>query len=527
MASPIRFDRWWRRVGPAAVGLLFATGALSTPSASAADSTLPQEAPTPLPQWRPARPNIVYILCDDLGYGDVHALNPDRSKIPTPNMDRLASQGLSFTDAHASSSLCTPSRYSILTGRYAWRTRLQAGVLGGDAPPLIAPGRLTVATLLKQKGYDTVAFGKWHEGLAWGPGHWHGTIIDGPLQHGFDHFFGISASLDMPPFAFIDDDHFTQQPTVRKTWVNTGLAAADFDPTDVVPTLVQRAGDYLKQRARATEPNPPFFLYLPLTSPHTPLVPTPAFKGKSPLGPYGDFVIETDWAVGEVLAAIDAAGLADSTMVVFTSDNGFAPYVGAKPLEAKGHYPSAEFRGYKNDVWDGGHREPLMVRWPGHVAAGSRSDQIVGLIDLMATLAQVTGTTLPPDAGEDSVSLLPILLGQQRGPLRYAQVQQSGAGYFAIRRGKWKLELCAGSGGWAAPTEPTARQQHLPPVQLYDMEADPAEQHNVEADHPDEVARLTQLLETSVAEGRTTPGPTQPNDAAIVLRKRPAAATRP
>jgi hypothetical protein len=242
------------------------------------------------------KPNIVYILCDDLGYGDVHALNPERGKIPTPNIDRLITQGITFTDCHGGSSVCTPTRYGILTGRYAWRTRLQKGVLGGMGEPLIAPDRLTVPTLLKRHGYATAALGKWHLGLRFGNEKWTDPIQDGPLQHGFDTFFGISASLDMPPFAYIENDCFTQPPTVTKKWVRAGPAAKDFDAVNVVPDLVRKADAYIGSHANGAQSGHPFFLYLALTSPHTPLVPTKEFQGKSPLGPYGDFVMETDWS---------------------------------------------------------------------------------------------------------------------------------------------------------------------------------------------------------------------------------------
>ena len=477
-------------------------------------STLRANPPQP-------HPNIVYILCDDLGYGDVHALNPERGKIPTPNIDRLITQGIAFTDCHSGSSVCTPTRYGILTGRYAWRTRLQKGVLSGMDEPLIAPGRLTVATLLKQHGYATAALGKWHLGLRFGNEKWTDVIRDGPLQHGFDYFFGISASLDMPPFAYIENDRFTQPPTATKTWKRTGPAAKDFDATNVVPDLVRKADEYIGDHATGAKSGHPFFLYVALTSPHTPLVPTKEWQGKSPLGPYGDFVMETDWAAGRVLESLDKAGLADDTLVIFASDNGCAPYIGVHELEAKGHYPSAEFRGYKSDIWDGGHRIPFVARWPGRVKPGSHSDQVVCLTDLLATCADLLGDKLPDDAGEDSVSILPALLGADKAPLREAVVHHSIDGMFAIRQGNWKLELCAGSGGWEAPKEAAALKQGLPPIQLYDMAHDVGEQRNVESANPDTIERLTKLLKKYVAEGRSTPGSPQKNDAPIEIAKKP------
>jgi arylsulfatase A len=463
----------------------------------------------------PTRPSILYILCDDLGIGDVHAFNPERGKIPTPNMDRLASQGMSFTDAHATSAVCTPSRYGILTGRYNWRSRLQKGVLNGNSPPLLEPGRLTVPALLKSLGYDTDAIGKWHLGLLWDDRKYHGVIIDGPLQHGFDHFFGIAASLDMPPFAWIDDDHFPEYPSVTKKWVRTGAAAPSFEAVDALPTVQKKAIEYLNSHTKG-----PFFLYVALPSPHTPLVPTPQWQGKSPLnlGPYADYVMETDDVVGKILDALDADHLSDSTLVYFTSDNGCAPYIGVKALEAKGHFPSAQFRGYKSDIWDGGHRIPLVIRWPGVTQSGTRYDETVCLSDLMATTAAITGFSIPPNAGEDSVSILPALTGD-KAPLRDAEVQHSIDGNFAIRVGSWKLELCAGSGGWSDPREPAAAKLHLPKVQLYDLATDIGEQHNLQAEHPEKVASMTALLEKYVNDGRSTPGPPQKNDVPIDIWK--------
>ncbi|MBA4107183.1 MAG: arylsulfatase [Pirellula sp.] len=474
----------------------------------------------------PTRPNIVVILCDDLGYGDVQVLNPQRGKIPTPNIDRLAADGMRFADAHSSCSVCTPSRYSLLTGRYAWRSRLQSGVLNGMSAPLLAPNQLTLATLLKQQGYDAACFGKWHLGLEFGADQFTSPIVDGPLQHGFDHFYGIAASLDMPPFAWIEDDHFPEAPTATKTFMRSGPSAPSFEAVDVLPTLTAKAiefikshGDQTRNDANSDADQPqPYFLYLPLASPHTPLVPTPAWQGRSGLGEYADFVMQTDAAIGEILQAIDDAGQRDRTLVILTSDNGFAPYVKPEHLEQQGHYPSANFRGYKSDVWEGGHRIPFLVRWPGVVAANAESSQLIGQIDLVATVADLFDEPLPANAAVDSVSFLPILQGDDR-PVRQHAIQQSADGYFAIRDGQWKLELCAGSGGWSEPREPQATKRKLSPDQLYDLAHDPGEQQNVAANNPEIVARLTQELKESIANGRTTPGPAQQNDVEIVIRK--------
>jgi arylsulfatase A-like enzyme len=413
--------------------------------------------------------------------------------------------------------VCSPSRYSLLTGRYSWRSRLQAGVLAGDSPPLIAPGRLTVPELLQQHGYTTAALGKWHLGLRYNKKDYTQPITDGPLQHGFDSFFGIPASLDMAPFVYFANDHFTEVPSVIKTFMRAGLAAPDFEAVDVLPNLTGKAVAYLG--ARAATPKP-FFLYLALPSPHTPLVPNKDWQGKSFLGPYGDYVMETDWAVGEVLKAIDRAGLRDHTLVMFASDNGCAPYVGVHKLEALGHYPSAQFRGYKADIWDGGHRIPFIVRWPGKIQPASHSDQIVCLADLLATCADILGARLPDNAGEDSVSLLPALLGTDTAPLHEAIVNHSNNGRFAIRQGQWKLELCPGSGGWAQPLDAVAFKQGLPVIQLYNMHDDVGEQVNLQAKDMATVTNLTLLLEKYVADGRSTPGVRQTNDVPVDIWKK-------
>jgi arylsulfatase A-like enzyme len=479
------------------------------------------------------KPNIVYVLCDDLGYGDVHC-NNENGKIPTPSVDRLAAAGMWFTDAHSGSAVCTPTRYGILTGRYSWRTHLQSGVLGGFSPPLIAKDRLTVAGLLKRQGYATACIGKWHLGMAWptevvpnakgkkaggGQVDFSKPIKDGPIAHGFDYYFGISASLDMPPYTFIENDHVTVPPTAqaaKEEFGRAGPKAPGFRAADVLPALTAKAVEYVEQHAGAGKP---FFLYLPLNAPHTPIAPSTAFAGKSPLGKYGDYVMEVDWALGQVLDALDRKGAADSTLVIFTSDNGCSPAAGVAALESKGHFPSYRFRGYKADIWDGGHRIPFVARWPGKVKAGAVCDDTIGLMDLMATCADLLHVGLPADAGEDSVSVLPDLLGTAKAPVREALVHHSINGSFAIRQGKWKLELCPGSGGWSDPKPGSAAERNLPAVQLYDMSGDVSERRNVYAQEIQTVKDLLALLKRYVADGRSTPGPTGTNDAPIDLWK--------
>jgi arylsulfatase A-like enzyme len=469
------------------------------------------------------QPNIVYILADDLGYGDVQCLNPTRGKIATPHLDRMASQGMTFTDAHSSSSVCSPTRYGIMTGRYNWRSRLQSGVLQGYSEPLIAPDRLTVPALLKQHGYATACIGKWHLGMGIPKDQPSPVITDGPTTRGFDRYFGISASLDMPPFAFIDNDRFTEPLTATKTWQRTGAAAAGFEAVDVLPTLTRKAVEYIGGQAKAGRP---FFLYLPLTSPHTPILPAKEWQGKSSIGKYGDFVMATDWAVGQVLAALDQAGIGGNTLVIMTSDNGCSKAAGIPEMQAKGHYPSGDLRGSKADIFDGGHRIPFLARWPDRIKAGTRSNQTICLVDLMATCAELVGAKLPSNAGEDSVSILPALLGTDRAPLHTAVVHHSINGSFAIRQGDWKLELCADSGGWSAPIPGSAEAKGLPATQLYNLRSDLAETKNLQAERPEEVARLTKLLEQFIADGRSTPGAKQNNDVAIQLRKPTPAATK-
>lgn len=479
-------------------------------------------------------PNILYILCDDLGYGDVQALNPARGRIPTPNLDRLVSQGMHFTDAHSGSSVCTPTRYGILTGRYAWRTRLQSGVLGGASPSLIAADRMTVASLLRDRGYTTACIGKWHLGLDWAkkananPGGKKGEdwaidyskpFANGPVALGFDSYFGIAASLDMPPFVFLVNDRAEKPPTVEKKWLRSGAAAEDFEAVDVLPRLTQQACEFIAAHRDAGKGGKPFFIYLPLASPHTPIVPTKEWQGRSGLSDYADFVMQTDHSVGQIMKALDEHKLAEHTLVIFTSDNGCSPAANTEELEKKGHFASADRRGYKADVWDGGHRVPFIVRWPGNVKAGSSSSALVCLTDLMATCAEITGAKIPDRAGEDSVSILPLLQGQA-APCRGSVIHHSISGRFAMREANWKLELCPGSGGWSAPKDPAAAKQGLPPVQLYDMSADTGEQTNAQDQHPEVVARLTKLLEKHVAEGRSTPGAPQKNDVEVDVVKR-------
>jgi arylsulfatase A len=446
------------------------------------------------------RPNIIVILADDLGYGDVQSLNPQRGKIPTPHLDLLARQGMTFTDAHSGSSVCTPTRYGLLTGRYAWRTRLQRGVLDDYVEPLIAADRLTLPGLLKQQGYHSACIGKWHLGFTVDQpakkGQFAGAPLgakttNGPVMRGFDQFFGFHHARMMKS-VFVDD---------RVTMM--------IEPVDMLPTLAKCAGEYVAERALTGKP---FFLYMPLSSPHTPIVPSKEWQGKSGLGNYADFVMETDWAVGRVIAALEKAGVAENTLVVATSDNGCSPAAGVAALEKQGHFPSAQFRGYKSDIWDGGHRVPFLVRWPAKVKPGSTSAQMVCLTDLMATAAEVVGASLPENAGEDSFSFLPDLLATGRST-RTSIVHHSIEGRFAIREGSLKLCLCRGSGGWSKGGGDET-------VQLYDLGTDLSEATNLESSRPKDVERLSSLLARIVENGRSNPGKPQKNDVPVQVTGR-------
>ena len=492
-----------------------------------------------------AGPNLVFVLADDLGYGDVRCLNP-QGKIATPQLDRLRAEGMSFTDAHSGSAVCTPTRYGLLTGRYAWRSRLKHGVLGGMSPPLIEPGRLTVPAFLKSHGYATACIGKWHLGLDWvrkpetapfddaiekGADGWRVDFTQpfagGPLAVGFDHFFGIAASLDMVPYVFLENERALALPVEDKDFpmmagkpggrTRRGPAAPDFEAGEVLPALTSRAVEFVRKQTAAR----PFFLYVPLNAPHTPIVPSKAWQGRSGINPYADFVMETDDSVGRLMDAVEAAGLRDQTLFILASDNGCSPQADLPVLRAAGHEVSAGLRGAKADLFEGGHRVPLLVRWPGRVLPGSTAPATVCLTDLLATCAELVGQPLPPGAGEDSVSLLPLLEQRPGAPARPLVVHHSINGSFSIREGRWKLLLAPDSGGWSAPTPGSPAALALPAVQLFDLSSDPAEQRNVQALHPEVVTRLTARLEQYARDGRSTPGPAQPNTTPVSLRRKP------
>jgi arylsulfatase A len=499
-----------------------------------------------------ARPNILVVYADDLGYGDVACYNPQRGKISTPCIDALAAEGMRFTDAHSSSGVCSPSRYTLLTGRYHWRTRLQRGIVGTWEEPLIAADRLTIGGLAKRHGYRTAAIGKWHLGWEWPidaarrglvigtmrripdtstgeqrrflpsdvtPAHreaWQAVfsrpIGGGPTTRGFDHYFGTDVP-NWPPYCFIEDDHTLGIPATvlpeadfrNHRASKQGPAITDWKLEHVLPTLRDRGVAFIEEAAAAEEP---FLLYMPLTSPHTPLAVNKPWRGASGLNnACADLIMETDAIVGDLLAAVERAGCAEETLVIFTSDNGFAHYVGGQQLERQGHFPSGPFRGYKGDAWEGGHRVAFIVRYPGVVAPGSVCDALVHQADIFATLADLLGESLPPQAGEDSLSLLPLLAGSGE-PIRHHAVSCSASGVPAVRDGSWKLIL--GNPAWGGASGAPADLGNE--VRLYDLAVDPGERENLASRHPERVAAMTAAYRRIVEEGRSTPGPRQPND---------------
>ena len=507
---------------------------------SGANSLIGDEQKTPK-----KRPNIVYLLCDDLGVGDLKAFNPE-SKIPTPAMDRLSAQGLRFTDAHSGSAVCTPTRYGIICGRYAWRTKLQNGVLGGLSPSLIAPNQTTVPKFLKENGYHSACIGKWHLGLDWKKQQGKSVSdlaietaeqtrsVDysqpfeaGPLQAGFDEYFGISASLDMVPYVYLKDNAVTETPSVDKSFgmrsatdksqTRLGPGSPAFTAEDVLPRLTREAIAYLERRSTNNR-DQPFFLYVPFASPHTPIAPSKDWEGKSGLNPYADFVMQQDDCLSRILNAIEQYKLDKDTIVFFSSDNGCSPQADLPKLREMGHDPCRPFRGHKADIFEGGHRVPMIVRWPGVIAPNTTATQTVCLTDLFATVAECIGNPLPNDSGPDSFSWLSVFKNPSAPQVRPSTVHHSINGSFAIRKGRYKLCFCPDSGGWSDP-KPKAKPNLEEGLQLYDLEQDLQETKNLANDLPDIVKELSNEMEQCIENGRSTPGAKLVNDVPVQLWK--------
>jgi arylsulfatase A len=463
-------------------------------------------------------PNVIVILADDLGYGDIKAYNPD-SKIPTPHLDKLADEGLSFTDAHTSSAVCTPTRYGLLTGRYAFRTRLKSGVLVGHDPALIAPNRTTIGSLLQDAGYTTACIGKWHLGLNWarkdtsqplwsGGNAWdmqNTTNVDysarvggGPADRGFDYSYIIPASLDIAPYTYIENGDVTapvtqhapnfKDTTARGIWYRHGDLAEDFNHRTVLQTITEKAVGFINREAKKDKP---FMLYFPLTSPHTPWFPSKPYQGTSEAGVYGDFVAMTDGMVGRILKALEQQDITENTLVIFTSDNG--SHWLEHDIERFNHQANDAFKGMKSDVWEGGHRVPFIVHWPLQTDAGRTSSSVICTTDLLATLAELTNQALKSGEGEDSRSFLPVLKGEKPTPSEERTiVHHSVNGTFSIRSGKWKYIDAKGSGGWSLPEKQAP--ENAPAAQLYDMSKDSLERNNLIAEKPEVAKKMKNIL---------------------------------
>lgn len=455
-------------------------------------------------------PNVVFILADDMGYGDINVYNPG-SRIPTPNLDKLAAEGMRFVDAHTNSAVCTPTRYGLLTGEYCWRTSLKKGVLWPpDDPPLIKPGKRTIANMLKEFDYQTAAIGKWHLGMEWGKNQTGEVDFNQPIRYGvnetgFDHFFGIAGSLNMIPFAFYENHEPVSPVTETQPRVpfprnlDGGPKAVDFEPDEVLDRITREAVEFIQKQTAEK----PFFLYFPLTSPHLPMFPGERFKGRTGIGLYGDFVMHTDWSVGQVLRALEEKGMKENTLVFFTSDNGSFMYRLKQDqpdhtevetqmgYHTDVHRANLNWRGTKADIYEGGHRVPFIVRWPGKIKQNSQCRETICITDVIATIADIVGYSFEENEARDSYSILPLLLEKDQHYDRPPVVHHSVHGMFALRDGKWKMIFGNGSGGRQQPLgEPFAK-----PYMLFNMENDPAETTNVIEQYPEIAEKLKKKLE--------------------------------
>ncbi|WDE98486.1 arylsulfatase [Lentisphaera profundi] len=468
-----------------------------------------------------SKPNVIVILADDMGKDSVSAFNPNLG-FKTPRIDSLVGQGMSFSDAHSGSAVCTPTRYGLLTGRYSWRSRLKSYIVPIWDGALIEKGRMTIGSMLQKEGYHTSCIGKWHLGMDWTfkasamipLGNrkalkklavqgidWTQPIKNGPNDRGFDYHFGDD-TINWPPFAFIENDRIIGTPDPKTFKTND----ENWAENKVLPTITAKAVDYITTQAKSDKP---FFLYFPMTSPHSPIAPAEGFLGKSGISPYVDFVIETDHRIGQIIDAVDQAGIAENTIIILTADNGTSITFPSKDGSLKkGVNFNNSYRGAKSDIWEGGHNVPFIVRWPKEIKAGSSNQTPICLTDIMATIADINAIEVPVNAAEDSVSILPALQGKTLD--RGAIINHSISGKFAIRKGKWKLAFCSGSGGWSLKDN-EATKQGLPDVQLYNLEQDPKETTNLINQNPELVKELTKQLHSMISKGRTTPGADQSN----------------
>lgn len=478
-------------------------------------------------------PNILILYADDLGLGDLQCYHPG-SKIPTPNLDRLAAQGMRFLDGHSSSGICTPSRYALLTGRHHWRDFHGIVNAFGDSP--FAPERLTLPEMLQEKGYRTAAIGKWHlgwnwaairkpdakqvgegRGKAWGPEafDWTKSIPNGPLAHGFDHYFGDTV-INFPPYCWIEDDKVVRPPDVmmnESLWkeikegrweCRPGPMISDWDPYENIPETTRRGVKYIQEQKESEQP---FFLYFAYPSPHAPIIPNDEFDGKSGAGPYGDFVYETDDSCGQLLRALEESGQADNTIVIFSADNGPEKYAYARDAKFD-HWSAHPLRGLKRDIYEGGHHVPFLVKWPGVTEAGSVSDALVSQIDIMATIAGAVGFDLPDDSAEDSHDLMPLLKGESKA-VRDSHVHNTREDKWAMRQGDWVL--IQGKDGYHSGRDKAWEEKRgypaddKEPVELYNLSADIGQKNNLASRHPEKVKALQGLLGQIREQGFSAP----------------------
>lgn len=476
-----------------------------------------------------AQPNIVILYADDMGYGDLGANNP-KSKIPTPNLDKLAAEGMRFTDGHSTSGICTPSRYSLLTGRYHWRDF--HGIVGALGGTVFKPGQLTLPMMLGEKGYTTACIGKWHLGWDWDairkPGtpknsikaedfDWSKRVPDGPLEQGFDHYFG-DAVINFPPYAWIEDDKLVtapdrtltqkdfKEPAKEGNWeCRPGPAVTGWDFYEVLPTLTEKSVEYVRSQKGKEKP---FFLFLPFPSPHAPIIPNDEFDGKSGAGAYGDFVFQTDDACGRVMRAIEEIGESDNTIVIFTADNGPEYYAYERDKKYE-HWSAAPFRGLKRDIYDGGHHVPFLVKWPGVTKPGSVSDALISQTDLIATLASLIGYELPENAAEDSFNFLPYLSGEEENSPRNRMVHNTKKDHYALRDGEWNLIDAETGYLRQAPSEWEKRHGYESEdghsTELYHFSEDPEQRHNLAKKHPEKVKEMQAVLKQIREQGHSAP----------------------
>ena len=462
------------------------------------------------------KPNIIIILADDMGSGDMQCYNAN-SRIPTPEMDKIAAEGIRFTDAHTNSAVCTPTRYGIITGQYCWRTRLKKGVLNGFSEHLIDPQRTTIASLLKQNGYYTTGVGKWHLGMDFakdtaGVVDYTRNIENSPNVNGFDYFYGISASLDFPPYVYIENDHVTQIPTQTQPYqdfpryLREGDKAENFNFETAWENLLNKAENVIDNRPT----DKPLFMYYALPAPHKPVWPDARFVGTTELGAYGDYVHQTDYVIGRISEKLKAAGIEENTLLIITSDNGSFMYrlndnapadhltkSSVQGYYAKNHTANYIYRGTKTDVWEGGHRVPFLVRWPAAIKKGQVKDQTICTTDFLATFADLMDVSLSDNEGEDSFSFLPLLLENDAEFSRAPIVNHSVSGTFAIRNGDYKLVLGSGSGGREAPRGKAWEK----PYTMFDLGKDISETTNI-IDQNQELAKsMEETLKTIINSG--------------------------